>query len=179
MKQLLILICLIGWMNSSFNLYAQTLPSETSNQTSDKFPGFTPPSFIGGNSPDSNYTLTELFDLLFKKDQAANELASSISSFQKQSIFQLIIDRNGKIMDCQLLQSSNMNKDHIVLKYLSKANLFITPPMLNEKPCNAVGIFKITYSTTGNGSPSYSVQTYEYDHDFYFYPIITDNTAER
>ncbi len=179
MKQLLILICFLGWMNSSFNLSAQSAPSETSNQTSDKFPGFTPPSFIGSSKPGNNSTLSDLIDFLFKKDLAANELASSISSFQKQSIFQLLIGRNGKIMDCQLLQSSNMNKDHIVLKYLSSANLFITPPMLNGKPCNAVGIFSITYSSTGNGSPSYSVQTYEYDHDFYFYPIITDNTAER
>ncbi len=176
MKQLLIIICLIGWMNSSFNIYAQTHPSETINQASDKFPGFTPPSYLTVNEGENN-PLKELFNLLDKK--AANELevVGSISAFQKQSKFQLIIDKKGKIIDCEILESSNPSKDTTVKNFLSSANLFMTPPMINNRPCNAVGIFNILYMGSGSGLQNTFYRSFK--HSFDFYPIITDDTAER
>ncbi len=74
------------------------------------------------------------------------------------SKFQLIVDEGGNIIDCELVKSTKLNKDNLVLDFFPNSSFFISPGLLNGKPCKSIVIVSIGYYD--HGSISFDLDSY-------------------
>lgn len=74
------------------------------------------------------------------------------------SNFQLIVDEEGNVIDCALLESSNADRDNTVLNYLPEKKFYTETPLFNGEPCKTVVILSFCHSK--NGSSAYIKDSY-------------------
>lgn len=107
---------------------------------------FVPPDYLGFAESSPLRDLSKL--LKFKSFKELNFVQNQSRSVS-ESKFQLIVDMGGNIIDCVLLESSDLSKDNTVLNYLPNSRLFISPGKLNGTPCYSVVIMSICYFKGG------------------------------
>ncbi len=81
-----------------------------------------------------------------------SEIISFVSNKQDDepmSKFQLIVDEDGKIIDCAMLASTDTDKDKKVLECLKNENYYNTAPTLNGKPCKSLILLSFQYHKSG------------------------------
>ena len=109
---------------------------------------FVPPDYLEFAESDSS-PLRDLSKLLKFKSFKELNFVQNRSRGVSESKFQLIVDRGGNIIDCVLLESTDLSKDNTVLNYLPNSRLFISPGKLNGTPCYSVVIMSICYFKGG------------------------------
>lgn len=83
------------------------------------------------------------------------------------SKFQLIVDEEGKIIDCALLESTDSEKDKLVMECLRNEKYFENVPKLNGEPCKSVVLLSFRYHKSGN-----------FDVTRYAYPVLPLSDSE-
>ena len=145
MKKLLVLMCAILLMTSS-SMFADTIASENKSSKTVEIPKtfegkFIPPVYQSGATIPF-YNLQYILQKKYKKDL---NITTPKSESAPMSKFQLIVDKNGDLIDCTILESTDLENDRIVLQFLQNEILFSYPATLDGEPCNILGIFAIRY----------------------------------
>ena len=146
MKKLLIMLGTILLVNSS-TMFADTIPAENKSSKIVEIPktfegNFIPPTYYVGTKLNPFHNLQYLMRKTYKREQ---HIVKTISGSTPMSKFQLIVDKKGHIVDCTLLESTNMIKDRTVLQFFQNEFLFSYPATLDGEPCSIIGIFSIRY----------------------------------
>lgn len=151
MKQLLIfLLLLAGSVRTVAQVDTVAVKRMSLDEISQMYDSvnFVPPDYLR-HSESKQSPIAILSKMMNIKSKKELNLVQNISHNVPMSKFQLIVDKSGNIIDCELLASTDMSKDNTVLNFLKNFHFFISPALLNGDPCVSVVIFNIAYQIYG------------------------------
>lgn len=157
MKQLIILLMMIaGWAGCAFAQTDAKNPAtnltETQNSDATAYNYEEPIFYISGDIT----IFDRLSHILGYRGNRKNVIYMGGMNLNKEvpmSKFQLIVDENGDVVNCTLLEASTLNnngKDKIVKNFLLNNKIFDGPGFLNGEPCKSAVLLTVLYVEDGD-----------------------------